>query len=74
MINEYNQYFLKQKSQADIVEKFAGLRPLILSSDNPNKITREYKIEKMGKILNVYGGKWTTAMSLGRKITKMILV
>ncbi|MBH10937.1 MAG: FAD-dependent oxidoreductase [Candidatus Marinimicrobia bacterium] len=74
LINEYNKYFLKQKSRADIVGKFAGLRPLILSSDNPNKITREYKIEKMGKILNVYGGKWTTAMSLGRKITKMILV
>ena len=31
------------------------------------------KIETMGKILNIYGGKWTTAMSLGRKVVKKIL-
>ena len=73
LINEYNHYFQQQKRKTDIVGKFAGLRPLILSSNDPKKNTREYKIESMGKILNVYGGKWTTAMSLGRKVVKIIL-
>ena len=73
LLHEYNHYFKQQKAKIDIVEKFAGLRPLISSSNDPKKIKRDYKIETMGKILNVYGGKWTTAMSLGRKVVKLIL-
>ena len=46
---------------------------MLSSSSNPKNIKREYKIETMGKIVNIYGGKWTTAMSLGRKVVKKIL-
>ncbi|MBT5224562.1 MAG: glycerol-3-phosphate dehydrogenase/oxidase [Candidatus Marinimicrobia bacterium] len=73
LLDEYNHYFIKQKTTKDIIEKFAGVRPLISSSSNPKNIKREYKIETMGKIVNIYGGKWTTAMSLGRKVVKKIL-
>jgi len=73
LLDEYNHYFLEQKTTKDIIEKFAGVRPLISSSNDPKNIKREYKIEKMGKLLNIYGGKWTTAMSLGRKVAKKIL-
>ena len=73
LLDEYNSYFLEQKTPEDIIEKFAGIRPLISSANDPKNIKREYKIETMGKILNVYGGKWTTAMSLGRKVVKKIL-
>ena len=73
LLDEYNHYFLEQKTTKDIIEKFAGVRPLISSSNDPKNIKREYKIETMGKILNIYGGKWTTAMLLGRKVVKKIL-
>ena len=73
LIHEYNHYFKQQKTKIDIVGKFAGLRPLISSSNDPKNIKREYKIETMGNIVNIYGGKWTTAMSLGRKVVKIIL-
>ena len=73
LLHEYNNYFLNQKTTTDIIEKFAGVRPLISSSSNPKNIKREYKIETMGKIINIYGGKWTTSMLLGRKVVKKIL-
>ena len=73
LLNEYNKYFVEKKTEDDIIEKFAGLRPLISSSDNPKDIKREYKIEIMGNLINVYGGKWTTAMSLGKKVAKKVL-
>ena len=73
LLCEYNKYFVAEKNEDDIIKKFAGLRPLISSTKNPKDIKREYKIEIMGSLVNVYGGKWTTAMSLGRKVAKKVL-
>ena len=74
LISEYNKYFFTKKNEHDIIKKFAGLRPLVSSTKNPRDIKREYKIEIMDSLINVYGGKWTTAMSLGRKVAKKVLV
>ena len=73
LLCEYNKYFVAKKNEDDIIKKFAGLRPLVSSTKNPKDIKREYKIETMGNLINVYGGKWTTAMSLGRKVAKKVL-
>lgn len=68
LINSYNTYFVKSISKKDIVESFSGLRPLIKSSSNPNKATREYAIELNKNLINVFGGKWTTARQLAKKV------
>ncbi|NTV89671.1 MAG: FAD-dependent oxidoreductase, partial [Clostridiales bacterium] len=47
-----------------VEDTFAGLRPLLYSANDSNKATREYTIHKTGKLLTVFGGKWTTAMAL----------
>jgi glycerol-3-phosphate dehydrogenase len=68
LLNIYNRYIRGQSSESDIAGKFAGLRPLIASSANQSRATREYAIEVNGRLLTIFGGKWTTAHALGEKV------
>ena len=55
----------------EVVERFAGLRPLVDSgSANPGRTTREYVLEEQGRVLSVFGGKWTTARVLGERVAE----
>jgi len=72
LINSYNHYFSVNISQKDVVQTFAGLRPLIKSSKDPSKVTREYAIQKNKKIITVFGGKWTTSRQLAKKVVEYI--
>jgi glycerol-3-phosphate dehydrogenase len=59
-------------SDSEIVESFAGVRPLIRSAADPSRATREYELEVQGRILTVYGGKWTTARALGERVASVV--
>ncbi len=59
-------------SAGEITSTFAGVRPLVRSSDDPGRATREYEIERSGAVLTVFGGKWTTARSLGQKVAEAV--
>lgn len=54
------------------LQTFAGLRPLLRSADNPSQATREYALHKDGALITVFGGKWTTAHALARKVSNQI--
>jgi len=56
----------------EVVERFAGVRPLIRSAADPSRATREYEIDRQGKVLTVYGGKWTTARALGQRVAAAV--
>jgi len=73
LIHGYNTYFKESISKQDIVKMFAGLRPLIKSTQDPNKATREYVIERKNKLINVFGGKWTTSRQLAKNIVEKIM-
>jgi glycerol-3-phosphate dehydrogenase len=66
----FNYYF--PDKDVKVCGRFAGLRPLIRSHANPNKATREYVIETSGKIVSVFGGKWTTARALGLRVADIV--
>jgi glycerol-3-phosphate dehydrogenase len=66
----YRHYF--PNSTARVVHDFAGLRPLIRSSDAPQAASRDYAVECNGKLLTLLGGKWTTSIALARKVGKMV--
>ena len=68
-----NHYFGPAKDENDIVETFSGLRPLVRSHRDPGKATREYMIQRHGRALTVFGGKWTTSRALGAKVAAQIL-
>jgi glycerol-3-phosphate dehydrogenase len=68
LIHAYNHYFSDQINKDDIVDSFAGLRPLIKSGTNLSRSSREYAIQKDHKLISVYGGKWTTARALAKNV------
>jgi glycerol-3-phosphate dehydrogenase len=70
LLAAYRYYFPTQHPV--VTGSFAGLRPLIHSSDDPNRMTREYAIHREGKLVSVLGGKWTTALSLAQGIREML--
>ncbi len=72
LLDAYNSYFCANKAAADIVGRFAGLRPLVHSATDPSQATREYAIERHGLLISVFGGKWTTARRLGCVVAKQI--
>lgn len=64
----YNTYFRQPLCSHEIAGRFAGLRPLIQSASNPQQTTREYAVERKGRLVTVFGGKWTTARALGERV------
>lgn len=75
LLKIFNDNFYDNVRIHDIHREFSGLRPIV-SSHLENKesyfsfASRESKIELLGKLLTVYGGKWTTAPSLSERVVK----
>lgn len=70
LLQAWTQYF--PDTQPNVIDSFAGLRPLLRSAQDPSKATREYAIHRTGKLVTVLGGKWTTAMALADKVSHAI--
>lgn len=73
LLDAYNFYLSPGVDRTDIARAFSGVRPLIRSASNPSRATREWAFERVGKVLHVYGGKWTTAHVQGEQAAKWIL-
>ncbi|HLJ73767.1 MAG TPA: glycerol-3-phosphate dehydrogenase/oxidase [Thermoanaerobaculia bacterium] len=67
LITRFNRYIRDPIGKDDIESTFAGVRPLVGRRSNPSAIGREYKIQRRGNVINIFGGKMTTFMSLSRK-------
>lgn len=72
LIARYNRYLRDPITSDDIASTFAGVRPLVGRSANPSAIGREYRIERHGNLVNVFGGKMTTFLSLARKVAMRV--
>ena len=68
LISRFNRYIREPITAADIDSTFAGVRPLVGRSSNPSAIGREYRIQRQENVINIFGGKMTTFMSLARKV------
>jgi glycerol-3-phosphate dehydrogenase len=68
LIERFNDYFDPGIARSEVQRTYAGVRPLIGRSRDPGAITREYRIEVEGTLINIYGGKLTTFMALARKV------
>jgi glycerol-3-phosphate dehydrogenase len=66
----YGSVMVEPMRDSEIIGSFAGVRPLIRSSRDPSKASREYAIERSGRLINVFGGKWTTARALADRIAE----
>jgi glycerol-3-phosphate dehydrogenase len=73
LVRLFNAYLQPALKPLEIVERFAGIRPLIAEpEERPDAVSREYALETIGRLLNVFGGKWTTARSLGMKVAQRV--
>lgn len=68
LITRFNRYIREPISAADVASTFSGVRPLVGRRSNPSAIGREYRIQRQGNLINIFGGKMTTFMSLARKV------
>lgn len=73
LIEMHNTYFNPPIAPADIRDTFAGVRPLLRSHANPTRATREYALERVDRLVTIFGGKWTTARALGEKAAALTL-
>ena len=68
LIARFNHYFRESISRLDIASMFAGVRPLVGRATNPSAISRDARVNRQDGLINVFGGKLTTFMSLARKV------
>jgi glycerol-3-phosphate dehydrogenase len=72
LVNAYNHYFTNQIAEQDVINSFSGVRPLIKSSNDANKMTRECAIQVEKDLISVFGGKWTTSRVLSKKVAQIL--
>ena len=74
LLNIINSYVDVHLTSKDIVDEYAGVRPLVFNSNTKDisKISRDSAIELNQSLINIFGGKWTSGLSLGHKVSNMI--
>jgi glycerol-3-phosphate dehydrogenase len=70
----YNHYFAPPLQRSDILNSFAGLRPLIRTrSGEPSSLSREFQlIWSPSGLLSVAGGKYTTYRRMAEIVTDAV--
>ena len=73
LIKSVNNYFIKQISLSDIIDTYAGIRPLIEDFKEATKVTRDYIFDlnienELPPLLSIYGGKLTTYRKLSDNV------
>jgi glycerol-3-phosphate dehydrogenase len=68
LLTRFNRYFRHPISRVDVASTFAGVRPLVGRATNPSAIDRDFRVIRLGNVINVFGGKMTTFMALARKV------
>ena len=72
LVTRFNRYFTAKITTNDIASTFAGVRPLVGRAANPSAIGREYRVIRRGNLINVFGGKMTTFMSLAHRVSMRV--
>lgn len=72
LLARFNRYLRDPITRDDVASTFAGVRPLVGRAANPSAIGRDYRIERRGNLLNIFGGKMTTFRSLAEKVAMRV--
>jgi glycerol-3-phosphate dehydrogenase len=72
LLARFNRYFRDKLTRDGIESTFAGVRPLVGRSANPSAIGREYRVIRRESLINVFGGKMTTFMSLAKRVSMRV--
>jgi glycerol-3-phosphate dehydrogenase len=72
LLDAYNTFFVSPISDTDIEATFAGVRPLVDSGKSAHAQRRGETIEVEGRVVSVFGGKWTTSRLLGERVADAV--
>ena len=72
LLDAYHRAFDDVLVEDDIVGRFAGLRPVVRAGADFSAASRESVIEVRGRVVTVFGGKWTTARALAERIVEVV--
>jgi glycerol-3-phosphate dehydrogenase len=73
LLDVFNAFLRPALQAADVTEVFSAVRPLVgRRGGGASEVSREYAIERNGRLLTVFGGKWTTARALGDKVANAV--
>ena len=75
LLGAVNRYLVRPLDEADIVHRFAGVRPLILEAGKGDRETsRDYKLLQHAGVpaMTVVGGKITTYRKLAEEVLKIV--
>lgn len=72
LVNAFNNFFTDPMDDADVESTFAGVRPLVDSGRAAHAQRRGARIETSGRVVTIFGGKWTTARTLAMKVADAV--
>ncbi len=73
LLESINIYIDRPINKDEIIESYAGVRPLIKSKAKDfHSSSRDFYIQKDKNLLSLFGGKWTTAPSIARNIVRIV--
>jgi glycerol-3-phosphate dehydrogenase len=72
LLAAYNAHFTEPISRADVIDSYAGVRPVVKSRGDISRASRESVIERRGRLITVFGGKWTTARALSYRVISAV--
>lgn len=73
LVDAYNTFFVNEIGEADIETAFAGIRPLVDAGKSTHAERRRETIEVEGRVVSVFGGKWTTSRLLGERVAGAVI-
>ncbi|MFI5238777.1 MAG: FAD-dependent oxidoreductase [Gemmatimonadales bacterium] len=72
LVDAYNTFFVNAIREEDIETTFAGVRPLVDAGKSAHTERRRETIEVEGRVVSVFGGKWTTSRLLGERVVRLV--
>lgn len=76
LIEAVNSVLHEPLSVIEVVDKYAGLRPIVSNEVEISKLSksnRDSVFEKRDRIVSIFGGKWTSGMRLGEVVADMVI-
>lgn len=72
LLKNANNVLNKKLNVSDIIGTYSGVRPIVKDKKDYSKSSRDSLITQNGKLVEVYGGKWTSSIILGEKVGEYI--
>lgn len=72
LLGAYNTFFTDAITANEVRSTFAGVRPLVHRGRSAHAQRRGEHLERIGRVVTVFGGKWTGSRALGERVAHLV--